>query len=70
MVVAVRGRRNRLVLVAALGTGCVVLVIVVAVVLDTMKQIESRMLMRHYDGFRSRRQASGGRRWAAKERNA
>ncbi|MEO8376457.1 MAG: preprotein translocase subunit SecY [Candidatus Sumerlaeota bacterium] len=49
------------------GTG---LIIVVAVVLDTMKQIESRMLMRHYDGFRSRRQASGGRRWAAKERNA
>lgn len=49
------------------GTG---LIIVVAVVLDTMKQIESRMLMRHYDGFRSRRQASGGRRWAAKERKA
>jgi preprotein translocase subunit SecY len=48
------------------GTG---LIIVVAVILDTMKQIESRMLMRHYDGFRSRRQASGGRRWAAKERN-
>lgn len=47
------------------GTG---LIIVVAVVLDTMKQIESRMLMRHYDGFRSRRQGGGGRRWAAKER--
>jgi preprotein translocase subunit SecY len=47
------------------GTG---LIIVVAVVLDTMKQIESRMLMRHYDGFKSRRQQqgnSGPRRWAS-----
>ncbi|MBI1292751.1 preprotein translocase subunit SecY [bacterium] len=47
------------------GTG---LIIVVAVVLDTMKQIESRVLMRHYDGFKSRRQQSGSpgsRRWSA-----
>lgn len=47
------------------GTG---LIIVVAVVLDTMKQVESRMLMRHYDGFKSRRQQTGGRRWAQKEK--
>lgn len=45
------------------GTG---LIIVVSVVLDTMKQIESRMLLRNYDGFKSRRQSSGGRRWAQK----
>ncbi len=45
------------------GTG---LIIVVAVTLDTMKQVESRMLMRHYDGFRSRRQQGGGQRWAKK----
>jgi len=46
------------------GTG---LIIVVAVVLDTMKQIESRVLMRHYDGFKSRRQQAGGprSRWSA-----
>ncbi len=49
------------------GTG---LIIVVAVILDTMKQVETQMLMRHYDGFKSRRQGSGGRsRWSAKERN-
>ena len=30
------------------GTG---LIIVVGVVLDTMKQIESQLLMRHYEGF-------------------
>ncbi|CAN5379122.1 preprotein translocase subunit SecY [soil metagenome] len=49
------------------GTG---LIIVVAVVLDTMKQVQSRMLMQHYDGYRSRRQGSGGggRRWTARER--
>jgi preprotein translocase subunit SecY len=41
------------------GTG---LIIVVAVVLDTMKQIDSRMLMKHYDGFKSRRQVSAPRR--------
>lgn len=46
------------------GTG---LIIVVAVVLDTMKQMESMMLMRHYEGFQSRRQAAGARRWAARE---
>jgi len=38
------------------GTG---LIIVVGVVLDTMKKIEAQLLMRHYDGFRIRRQASG-----------
>ena len=31
------------------GTG---LIIVVGVLLDTMKQIESQLLMRHYEGFR------------------
>lgn len=47
------------------GTG---LIIVVAVVLDTMKQVESRLLMRHYDGFKSRRQqgGAGARKWAEK----
>jgi len=30
------------------GTG---LLIIVGVVLDTMKQIESQLLMRHYEGF-------------------
>lgn len=50
------------------GTG---LIIVVAVVLDTMKQIESRMLMRNYDGFKSRRQTgTGPRRWATSKGNA
>jgi preprotein translocase subunit SecY len=39
------------------GTG---LIIVVGVVLDTMKQIESQLLMRHYDGFRYRGAATGG----------
>ena len=33
------------------GTG---LIIIVGVVLDTMKQIESQLLMRHYEGFRYR----------------
>lgn len=47
------------------GTG---LIIVVAVVLDTMKQVESRMLMRHYEGFKSRRQAGGGKRWSTREK--
>ncbi|MBX3730390.1 MAG: preprotein translocase subunit SecY, partial [Candidatus Sumerlaeia bacterium] len=39
------------------GTG---LIIVVGVVLDTMKRVESQMLMRHYDGFKIRRQGGGG----------
>ncbi|MDK2973224.1 MAG: preprotein translocase subunit SecY [Candidatus Sumerlaeota bacterium] len=39
------------------GTG---LIIVVGVVLDTMKRVESQMLMRHYDGFKIRRQTGGG----------
>ncbi|MBM3335753.1 hypothetical protein FJY63_13935, partial [Candidatus Sumerlaeota bacterium] len=34
------------------GTG---LIIVVGVLLDTMKQIESQLMMRHYEGFRWRR---------------
>jgi preprotein translocase subunit SecY len=46
------------------GTG---LIIVVAVVLDTMKQIESRMLMKHYDGFKSRRSMTGARKWAERQ---
>jgi preprotein translocase subunit SecY len=33
------------------GTG---LIIVVGVLLDTMKQVESQMLMRHYEGFKGR----------------
>jgi preprotein translocase subunit SecY len=38
------------------GTG---LIIVVGVLLDTMKQIESQLLMRHYEGFRWRRARAG-----------
>ncbi len=34
-----------------IGFGGTALLIVVGVVLDTMKQIESHLLMRHYDGF-------------------
>lgn len=49
------------------GTG---LIIVVGVVLDTMKKIESQLLMRHYDGFKIRRQATGPeapvRRWTGR----
>jgi preprotein translocase subunit SecY len=53
------------------GTG---LIIVVGVVLDTMKKIESQLLMRHYDGFKIRRQAAasgpgqggGPRRWSGR----
>ncbi|MGF1573447.1 MAG: preprotein translocase subunit SecY [Sumerlaeia bacterium] len=40
------------------GTG---LIIIVGVVLDTMKKVESELLMHNYDGFRSRRQAEGAR---------
>ena len=42
------------------GTG---LLIIVGVVLDTMQQIESQLLMRHYDGFikRGKLKARGGR---------
>lgn len=53
------------------GTG---LIIVVAVVLDTMKRIESQLLMRHYDGFKIRRQSqdsgggAGGRRWSSRKK--
>jgi len=42
------------------------LLILVQVTLDTLQQIESHLLMRHYDGFmksgkmRSRRQGMGG----------
>ncbi|MBI5154957.1 preprotein translocase subunit SecY [Candidatus Poribacteria bacterium] len=50
------------------GTG---LIIVVGVLLDTMKRIESQLLMRHYDGFKIRRQSGGGggsqpRRWSGR----
>ncbi len=41
------------------GTG---LIIVVGVVLDTMKQVESQLLMRHYEGFKLRRSGS----WTAR----
>jgi preprotein translocase subunit SecY len=40
------------------GTG---LIIVVGVTLDTLKQIESQLLMRHYEGFALRRTASVAR---------
>ncbi|MCL5271608.1 MAG: preprotein translocase subunit SecY [bacterium] len=40
------------------GTG---LIIVVGVLLDTMKQIESQLLMRHYEGFKYAGLAGGGR---------
>jgi preprotein translocase subunit SecY len=40
------------------GTG---LLIIVGVVLDTMKQIESQLLMRHYDGFMSKGKMKGRR---------
>ena len=42
------------------GTG---LIIVVGVLLDTMKRVESELLMRHYEGFSYRGSGSGpGRR--------
>jgi len=41
------------------GTG---LIIVVGVILDTMKQIESQLLMRHYEGFKMRRVGAWTRR--------
>jgi preprotein translocase subunit SecY len=40
------------------GTG---LIIVIGVLLDTMKQIESQLMMRHYEGFRWRRGRGGYR---------
>ncbi len=40
------------------GTG---LIIVVGVVLDTMKQIESQLMMRHYEGFKFGGTGGGGR---------
>lgn len=41
------------------GTG---LIIVVGVILDTMKQIESQLMMRHYEGFKLRRAGTWSRR--------
>ncbi len=41
------------------GTG---LIIVVGVVLDTMKQVESQLLMRHYEGFKYKGLGGGRRR--------
>ncbi|MCB2155404.1 preprotein translocase subunit SecY [bacterium] len=51
------------------GTG---LIIVVGVILDTMKRVESQLLLRHYDGFKIRRQAGAGgrgesRRWSGRK---
>ena len=40
------------------GTG---LLIIVGVVLDTMQQIESQLLMRHYDGFLNKGKLRGRR---------
>jgi preprotein translocase subunit SecY len=37
------------------------LLIVVGVMLDTMRQIESHLLMRHYDGFLSKGHLRGRR---------
>ena len=36
------------------GTG---LIIVAGVLLDTLKQVESRLMMRHYEGFKLRRRS-------------
>jgi len=38
------------------------LLIIVGVALDTLQQIESHLLMRHYDGFLSRGRLRGRRR--------
>ncbi|MFH1752662.1 MAG: preprotein translocase subunit SecY, partial [Candidatus Omnitrophota bacterium] len=40
------------------GTG---LLIIVGVMLDTMRQIESQLLMRHYEGFMKRGRIRGRR---------
>jgi preprotein translocase subunit SecY len=40
------------------GTG---LLIIVGVMLDTMKQVESHLLMRHYEGFMKRGKLKGRR---------
>ena len=37
------------------------LLITVGVALDTLKQIESQLIMRHYDGFMDRNKKSAGR---------
>ena len=42
------------------GTG---LIIVVSVVVDTMKQMQSRLLRKHYEGVKTRRSASASKRW-------
>ena len=52
------------------GTG---LIIVVGVVLDTMKRVESHLLMHHYEGFSVRRSAApglggGGKRWGGQRK--
>lgn len=44
------------------GTG---LIIVVGVTLQTMQQIESQLLMRHYEGFKTSRGGGGQRRWSS-----
>ena len=41
--------------------GGTALLIVVGVTLDTLKQVESQLLMRHYEGFALRRTASVAR---------
>jgi preprotein translocase subunit SecY len=46
--------------VRALGFGGTAVIIVVGVALDTIHQVESQMLMRHYDGILKRRGKSGG----------
>jgi len=44
--------------------GGTALLIVVGVALDTMKQIESQLLMRHYEGFMKRGRLRGRQRMA------
>jgi preprotein translocase subunit SecY len=38
------------------------LLIIVGVALDTLQQVESHLMMRHYDGFLSKGKISGRRR--------
>jgi preprotein translocase subunit SecY len=48
------------------GTG---LIIVAGVMLDLMKQIESQLLMRHYEGFKNRSRTSGQTNYRARVRH-
>jgi preprotein translocase subunit SecY len=39
------------------------LLIVVGVAMDTVNQVESQMIMRHYEGFSSKSRVRGRRSW-------